>query len=197
MNPDVASEIEKLRGKNIFTVVLSNTEVDLAKKQNSIESISIRRGVPDTLKIKVFVRNPLIGWKSQDKIYLIDKNGVVFERGEGIINDEEFAKLPVVNDTQNAKVSAGSQQVSPDLVNFVKYLADNFNAKTSANITELKIGETTLQLEARTDQGWFVLLDTLRSPEVQLNALKKLLSDNRDDIHEYVDLRVEGKAYLK
>lgn len=197
LNPDVAAEIEALKGKNILSLVLGNTEAKLVQKQTSIETIQIRRGIPDTLKIKVFVRNPIIAWKSQDKVYLIDANGIVFEQGQGDVVDNNAQKIPTVIDSQNLALTPGGQIVSVDFVNFVKKLSDKFSAKIQANITEIKVGETTYQVEVGTDQGWRVLLDTTRNADTQLDALKKILDQYRDQIHEYVDLRVEGRAYYK
>lgn len=197
LNPDVTGEIESLKGKNIFNLVLGNTEKDLAEKQSSIESIQIRRGIPDTLKVKVFVRNPVISWQTKGKTYFVDKNGIVFEQTSNEMTDEDLQKIPKVTDSRDLEVTPGTETLSPEFIDFVKTIADKFNEKTAANITEMKIGETTFQLEVRTDQGWYALFDTTRRPDVQLDVLKKMLDEHRDDIKEYVDLRVPGKAYLK
>lgn len=197
LNPDVTDEIEDLKGKNIFNLVLGNTEKDLAEKQSSIESIQIRRGIPDTLKVKVFVRNPVISWQTKGKTYFVDKNGIVFEQTSSEMTDEDLQKIPKVIDTRDLEVTSGTETLSPDFINFTKIIADKFNEKTAANITEMKIGETTFQLEVHADQGWYVLFDTTRKPETQLDVLAKMLNEHREDIHEYVDLRVEGRAYLK
>lgn len=197
LNPDVAAEIESLRGKNIFTLVLGNTEEKLTKKQSSIASIEIHRGIPDTLKIKINVREPLISWKTGDKVYLIDKNGIVFQQSEITDNPDKMQKIPQVADSQNININAGGKILTGQFIDFTKTIWQKFHQVTDVNNTEMKIGETTFQLEIETDQGWHALFDTTRNPETELNALKKVLGEHRDQIHEYVDLRVEGRAYLK
>lgn len=197
VNPDVQQEIENLKGQNILILTLGNTDQRLAEKQSSIKEIKIYRGIPDTLKIKVTVRQPVLVWKSQEKVYLISDEGVAFEQGEGTVVNEEGQQIPTINDSRNLEVVPGNQLVIDDFVGFVSDLISSFQPKIEANITELKIGETTFQIEAQTDKGYYVLFDTTRKAESQLIALKKILDNYSNDIHEYVDLRVEGRAYYK
>lgn len=197
LNPEVQSEIDSFKGKNILTFVLGNTEKQLAQKQSSIKEINILRGIPDTLKIDVTVRKPVLLWKSQDKTYLLDENGIAFLEGEGVSVNDQGIKLFLVNDTSNMTVEPGKQIVTSEFVNFANDLARLAPEKVLLNIGEMRIAETTFNIEADTDQGFKIKLDTTRSVEPQLDVLKKIIDQYRDQIHEYVDLRVEGRVYYK
>lgn len=197
LNSEVKAEIESFKGKNILTFVLGNTEKQLAQKQSSIKEINILRGIPDTLKIDVTVRKPIFSWKSQDKIYLVDENGIAFLEGEGVPISEEGTKLSLVVDTNNMSVEPGKRIVIPEFVDFVGDLVKYAPEKSSLNIGEMRVSETTFNLEADTDLGFRIRLDTTRNVITQLEVLKKIVDQYRDQIEEYVDLRVEGRVYYK
>lgn len=197
LNPEVKSAIDQFYNKNILTFQPGKIEEDLIKKQTSIKSIEIRRGLPDTLKIKVNVREPVIGWKSQEKTYLVDENGIVFELGEGEVVTEEGKEIPVIEDSQNIAVEPGSQIVTADFVDFVKNFVEQLKEEQEIKVTALKIVETTFQIEADTDQGWKIIVNTIASLTNQLKALAKVLETKREEVHEYIDLRIEGRVYYK
>jgi len=197
LNPEVEAEINRFQGKNILLFRTAKVEKNLAQKQTSIASLEIYKGIPDILKVKVNVRIPKIAWQSGDKTYLIDKKGVVFELGQGTAVTERGEPIPTIVDTKEVSLELGRQIVTEYFVKFILDLTKDFSAKIGANIQAIKIGETTFQIEVETDQGWRVYLDTTRDLNNQLTALRKILDQYRDQIHEYVDLRVEGRAYYK
>lgn len=197
LNPEVYEEINRFQGRNILFFRVGKVSKELAQKQTSIASLEIYKGLPDTIKVKVNVRIPKIAWSSQGKTFLIDENGIAFELGGGRASTEEGEQIPTVIDSKDAPIEPGNQVVTPDFVLFILDLSNNFEGKIGPKITELKISETTFQIEVVTDQGWRVYFDTTRDLNNQLIALKKILDQYRDQIQEYVDLRVEGKVYYK
>ncbi|EKD56781.1 MAG: hypothetical protein ACD_58C00093G0004 [uncultured bacterium] len=197
LNAEVQSEIESFKGKNILTFVLGNTEEKLAQKQSSIKEINILRGIPNTLKIDVTVRKPIFSWKSQDKTYLVDDGGIAFLEGDGVVVNEEGTKLSLLADTNNMPVEPSKQIVTKEFVSFINDLIKYAPEKSGVNIGEMRIFETTFELEADTDQGYKIKLDTTRNVVTQLEVLKKIVDQYRNQIKEYVDLRVEGRVYYK
>lgn len=196
LNTDIQKDLDSFKGKNIFTFIFSNKEKQLAQKQSSVKMINIIRGIPDTLKIDVIVRNPLLVWKSQDKIYFIDQDGIIFEQ-----NNPEFwqgeQKLPLIIDQRNLAVKLGQKWLDEEFIYFVKDLYKLAPDITGLNITEIRINETTFQIEAMTDKNFFAKLDSSRDTPTQLKVLKKILDQYEEEIKEYVDLRVEGRVYYK
>lgn len=197
LNPDVKSEIDKLYGKNILTFTSGGLEKELAQRQTSIGSLEIRRGLPNILKVKVNVRAPEIAWKSNNTIYYLNENGVAFELNQPDIKASDGSPLPVVEDTQNVKVTPGSQIVTSEFIDFIQNFVIKSKKDLNIQITAIRVGETTFQIEADTDQNFKIIASTIGNLDNQLKALAKLLETNRADIHEYADLRVEGKVYYK
>lgn len=197
LNNEVNSEINQFVGRNLLVFKVGKIENALAKKQTSISSLQIFKGLPDTLKVKVNVREPKLLWVTGAKNYYIDENGIVFELSETSFSEEENKQFFKIIDTKNAPVVTGTQIVSGDLVKFITELNNNFSNIVGANISETRIGETTFQVEVATDQNWRVYLDTTRNLNNQLVSLRKIVDQYKDQIHEYVDLRVEGRAYYK
>ena len=48
-----------------------------------------------------------------------------------------------------------------------------------------------------TVEGWQAILDSSSSLQNQISALAQVVKNNRADLKEYVDVRVEGVAYIK
>lgn len=194
LNPEVKAEIDKFYGKNILSFSTGKIEKNLGKKQTSIETLEIKRGLPNTLKVKVNVRNTAIGWKTQNKNYLIDENGIIFELEN---YNPSVQGVPVVEDVKNIIVNPGNQIVTPEFVEFVKNLIKRSKDEQKIQITAIRVMETTFQIECDTDQGFRIILSTIESLDNQLKALAKVIETKRVDIHEYVDLRIIGRVYYK
>lgn len=198
LNESVKSEIEALKGQNIIKLTLKNTEMELANKQSSIKTLQILRGIPDTLRVKVDVRNPDISWKTNEKSYYVDEHGIAFTMlNESDISEENKNNLISITDTKNIPVVEGKQIVTEQFIKFILEVKDKFEKITGAKITEMKIDNTTFQVLVMTDKNFYVIFDTTREAEPQINGLRKILEEHINDVKEYVDMRVEGKAYYK
>lgn len=198
LNQSVKSEIESFKGKNILFLGFGNITKELEKKQTSIEHLKIYRGLPDCLKVEVDVRRPKISWKSNDKVYYVDENGIIFSlTNDNDLTDEEKKQLIIINDTKTLPVAEGTQILTSSFIDFVSAINEKFEQSTGAKTTEYKIGETTFQVQVQTDKNFYVLFDTTRDFDVQLNGLKKVILEKMPEVKEYVDMRVEGKAYYK
>lgn len=198
LNPAVKTEIESLKGQNIILLSLSNQEEKLANKQTSIKSIDIDRGIPDILRVKVEVRQPKINWKTGDKNYYIDLEGRAFSLpSEDDLTEEEKNNLIKITDTRSVAVKEGQQILTKEFIDFATEIYGKFAAFSGANINEIKIGETTFQIEVMTDKNFYVIFDTTREAEPQLKGLQKVIKDHFSEVKEYIDMRIEGKAYYK
>lgn len=194
LNTEVQKELDSFRGKNIFLFSLGQLDKKLAKNQSSIENLNIIKGIPDTLKVEVLVRRPQIQWRTQDITYFIDDVGVIFNLDNP---NEELNKLPIVTDGKNLAIATGQKIVTSDFVKLMNTLPGKINDVTGKNIESMTISETTNNLDIKLKDGYLIKFDTVGNIDDELFLLKKIKEAHESGIKEYVDLRVEGKAYYK
>lgn len=180
-------------GQNIFLFNVDENKVNLLNKFPELKQVEIYRGIPDTLKIVVLEREGKIVWQSGSDKYLISSDGDVAKK----ISDSEVGNMPIVVDTKSLAVKVGDNLVSANFVAFVSNVYNSFYSVTGIKPTGFEVPETTLDVNLKTDAGFYVKLNSLRSSQKQLDNLKLVLTDRRADIHEYVDLRIDGWAYIK
>lgn len=197
ITPAVQSTIDELHGKNLLTYSSGGITERLTDAQSSIRSLRVSKGLPDTLRVEIALREPVLGWESSGQRYLIDPNGTVFQTQEGVELSGEAAQVPLVVDTHNQSVRVGGKLVSLQFIHFVRDLADRFPKELPITITRMEIGETTYSLTVTTSQNQRLFFNTSRTVAPQLTALKKLYESYHGNIREYVDLRIAGRAYYK
>jgi cell division septal protein FtsQ len=189
--PDqVKNEINTLYGKNIFSFSSEKTKNKLLENRN-YSDIKIYRGIPDTLKIIFEDRKAEIVWETGLKKYLVDEKAILYKEDD--ITDDQ---LPHVVDTSNLNVEISSQISSVDFISFIKLAKSNLN-QSGFNILNFEVAETTFQVSAVTDNKIKIIFNTLRPLSEQIDALNKIYDQNKSDIKDYIDLRVEGRVYYK
>lgn len=187
---ETISSIEVLKGRNIFLIGGRRAERDLQQKQPWIKSIKLIRGIPDTVRVRLIERDAAFAWKTGEKMYLIDKEGVVFK-------EIAESKLITINDNRNVPAQRGTQVVTIDFIDFVESLRQTFPLQTELKINGLQIDETTFHVGVVTDRGFRIIFDTLRSLQQQLDDFNLVYREKKDEIKEYADMRVEGVVYYK
>lgn len=188
---EVSSLLEKIKGQNIFLINVNNLQKEILTKYPDLEKIKFRRGLPNTLRISAESSLAKIIWQSQGHSFLVNDDGYIFKEVEGV------ADLPRVLDSKDLPVKISDQVASANFIDFLDEVSSKFSAKTGFKIINFKVSETIFQVEALTDQGWIIKFDTTRAVDDQLDALSQLLAEHKADLHEYADVRVEGKVYWK
>lgn len=185
-------EIQKsITGKNLIFLNTTDLKKQITTQYPNVGEINIVRGIPNTIKIKISEYEPKIIWQTNGKNYLVNDEGRAFRQ-----ISEDF-ELPSVIDDKDLAIEVNQQVVSRTFIDFVT----NFNKKMledlDTQILYFKIESTIFQANAYTNKGWYLKLDTTRSPDDQIGALKELLKEHQSEINQYADLRVEGKVYYK
>lgn len=188
-NSQLAGELEKLKGKNILFFNSKNYVNELSVKYPEVVNVKILRGLPDTIRVQFSERQSKIIWQTNNQNYLVDAQGIIYEKIE-TAND-----LPLIIDNKNLQVSIGQGVVSQNFIKFITELNSTFKDKIGFNITGFQVSDTIFQVEAFTDQKWKIIFDSNRTAADQLAQLSQFISTNKDEIKDYVDLRVEGRVY--
>lgn len=179
--------------QNIFRFNIKAAKSDIVKINPIINDVAIYRGIPNALKIVVLENKPTLVWVSGEDKYLVDNQGYVDKK----ITESDFSSLPQVVDEKKLSVKVGERIVSPSFILFLSKIDENFYSKTNIKLSRFEIKETTFDLYAHTDAGFFVKFDTTRSADKQLDDLKNIIVEHRENIHEYIDVRINGWAYFK
>ncbi len=180
-----------LKGQNILFINISEIKSKILASHPEVNQVQIVRGLPDTLKIVIKSNQALLIWQTNNQQYLINQKGVAFSELQGQTD------LPLVQDNKNLNIQLGQQVVTANFIEFIHELSNKFSDALGFKIVYFEINETIFQVEAMADQGWLVKFDSTRSVDDQLDALKKVLAEHKADIHEYADVRVEGKVFYK
>lgn len=186
--------IESLpKDENIFRVKTSSLENKLKTEFPEIKDVKIYRGIPNALKIVVLEHDNKLVWQTGGRRFFLSSQGVVSRE----LPPEEGSALPMVIDTKNFTVLSRQSVVSPSFVSFIENVNNNLNSRTNLNPDHFEVMDTTFDVNLIIKEGFYIKLNSLRSSDVQLDNLKTILISKRDQIHEYVDMRINGWAYYK
>jgi len=159
-----------------------------------IEDVKINRDFPDTLVIEIREREPYAVFCDRE-CFLIDKNGVIFERGEGRSGDKPIIRLfEGSND-----VSLGDTVIDKGFFDILSGIEKNLRDDFQINITGVAT-DGVKRLNIKTNEGWEAYFNLEGDVSLQVLKLKLLLKEeitpeDRKEL-EYIDLRF-SRVYYK
>ncbi|HBO60498.1 TPA: hypothetical protein DD449_02355 [Candidatus Berkelbacteria bacterium] len=183
--------IEQYKSKNIFSVSAKDIEEYLLEKNSQFSSVEVTLGIPSTLRIKFNERQPVLVWQSNGKNYLVDESAIAFKE-----TDNASPDLILVTDNKNVPVSLPSRIVNSNFIDFLKNAKMKIG-KLNLAITKFEVNETTFQVDAATDKNIKIFFDTTKSITDQIDAAQKVYEEKKNEITQYMDVRVEGKVYYQ
>lgn len=179
---------------NIFLYKSADISAKIKDNFPLVFEVNIQKGLPDTIRVIIIERQPVIVWQTADKKYLVDKEGCGYLEADA----NNAKNLPIVIDSANLPVVLSEKIVSKNFIDFVKEIIEKFTPRSNLKIKELRIRDTTFDLEVLAADGFTVYFDTTRSAETELDDLRRVMAHlNGAKPKEYIDLRVEGWAYYK
>ncbi len=181
--------------KNIFFFNTNYYEKLIAQEVPEIKQALIFKGIPNAIKIEILEYEKSLLWKSAGKYYLVSSQGYAYK--DVTNNFSDFEKLPFLEDYAALEVGDNQQVVGPSFVAFVANIDEQIEGVANIKPGKFSITETTVDVFLETDKGYYVKLDSMRSSNKQLENLKKVMVEKSDQIHEYIDLRIDGWVYYK
>ena len=188
---DTLVYLQQFKGKNIFTIHAKEIASVVKEKNTQFKTVDVTLGIPSTLRIIFTERIPVAVWQTGGKSYLLDENAIAFKE-----IDTSSKDLIVIVDNKNIEVNPPVQIASTNFINFLK----NVNSKIGQldmKILKFEIGETTFQVDALTDKNIKIIFDTTASVSDQMDAAQKAYKEKKDEIKQYMDVRVESKVYYQ
>lgn len=143
---------------------------------------------------RVTMRKPVAGWLIDGKKYYVDANGVTFEKNH-------FTEPTVqIIDNTGAPVQSGTMSVSKRLLGFVGLVVSTAS-EYGYNVTEAALPVSTMrELDVTVEgSGYPIKLSIDRPVGEQIEDMSRALSyfTANSISPEYIDVRVENKAYYK
>lgn len=182
-------------GDNIVLVQTGSIGDYLQKHEPAIKSATISRGDNHTLKVVIQERQPTLNWRSGNSLYLLDSDGTVIGPSQGAYEKS----LPTIIDGSSLPVEEGKRVAPAGFITFASQVATQLPG-VGVEVAAMTVPETTSELMVKTNKGYTIKLDTTRSiaGEVSdLQAVLKELERAKKTPKEYIDLRIENKAYYK
>ncbi|KKP88894.1 MAG: hypothetical protein UR93_C0006G0027 [Berkelbacteria bacterium GW2011_GWA2_35_9] len=189
-NDSTVEYIQSINGKNIFRFGSRKIKKDIKEKLPIIKDVKVVVGFPNTLKIFLKERDTELIWETQGRKYLVDKEGVVFAETEKI-------DIKRIQDEKNLPIKLGDKLVSNELTSIIRSIEIKLPAILSEEIDHFGIGESLFVITVYTKSSKRVIFYTQVPLAYQLTVLDELVKKDKENIKEYVDLRVEGYGYYK
>lgn len=182
-------------GHNLTTIDTRALRRELLGSQTQLSDVAITRQWPGELKLSVTERQPNLIWQTGGQTYLLDNQGVII-----LPLKNSNLKLVTVEDTTNLPAKAGDRVVPASFVSFCLALINLMPKQTGLSITKLQVPETTSEVYAVTNAGYSVKFDTSRSVSGEVGDLVRVLAQLKSQNQkpsQYIDLRIENRAYYK
>lgn len=187
--------------KNFLIFPTNEAERMVQEKFPAIESINVHRKIWG-LKVAVDIieRQPVgvvCGKKEQDACMYVDKGGVLFSVAPQIVG---ASVLHIEEESLSTITGFPAQKYTADAINFITQIKRYSFEKADITIATFVFMNEYGDVEARTMGGFTILFSMKQDAEMQAQILKNLLAaEIKDQVPnlEYIDLRVENRAYYK
>lgn len=181
---------QTLIGRNILLMRTGKYLSDLSSKFPILEEASLVRGLPSTVKINVHERSQELILCNDQGCYEVDSRGYAYQK-----IPKPLDKVVLI-DQKNLEIKETDKLFSDSFIKFYLDAIDELG-KAGVQLKEARMDETTFKISFVSTEGWSAILDSSGNLANQVSAVKQVLANNKQDLHEYVDVRVEGVAYIK
>lgn len=187
--------------KNFLFFPAHETARAVKERFPSIDSIDVSRKIWGARVVVAIVeRKPVgivCGKKEQDACMYFDTGGVVFAVAPRIVG---ASVLRIEEESLGDITGFPVQKYSADAVGFVTLTKKHVSEKAGITVETFVFLNEYGDVEARTQEGFLILFSMKQDAELQAQILKNLLAAEIKDQApnlEYIDLRVENRAYYK
>lgn len=188
---------DALNQDNFFLITESKLREILISKFSRIASVDISKDIfKRSIKLGIVERKEA-GIFCKGECYYIDKEGVIFEEAP----QTSGTLILVIKDYSEGEAEIGKNVIGKEfmteLIDLKSYLLSRLGLKVLDFIIE---PDPLKDLKIDTNEGWYILFDKSRDFKNQLEALElvleKKIKEGREGL-EYIDLRIENRAYYK
>lgn len=182
---------------NIFLYTKNDIKEDLMTEFSIISDIGISKNIiKRSIKLNIIERERLGIICQMEKCFYIDKTGIIFEDAP----QTSGSLILLIKDYSQRNFDIGNSVLEERIVDFIYKLKENLFLQTGVKALEFNLlSFPPIELKVVTSEGWYAIFSLDRDTESQLLVLKTVLEEkikNREGL-EYIDLRIENRAYYK
>lgn len=163
-------------------------EAALKRKYPDLAEVKVAKRLPNGLTVTLTERQTSLVWKSGEQLYSVDQQGIAYA------TSEPKADALTIEDATGLPVEVGKPLVGAGFIKVVEEIKRDMDA-AGLGVKTIRIPETTFEIQAVTNQGYYALYDTTRPVKSQTEALKQAITQQKP--REYADLRVPGRVYVR
>jgi len=186
----------------IFDEILIKNKID---SKYALNFLKVEKGLPGNLNFEIQEKTPIIIWKTGDKYYFVDKDGIIIrEILEGESWDSETdrpeSKMAVVFDENNENVAIKETILTVETVQAVAKLQNILFGITGLSISNFRTTKHGEAIKGLTNEGWETYFSATNDLNAQIEKLKLFLGEKKPEDRqslEYVDLRFPDRIYYK
>jgi len=195
VNEKIVRNFGKFSSKSIFLSNLKEAKASILNKFPQIEEISLKRKFPGSIVVEAKERIAVANFCPDSECFLIDKNGVVFEKIDII-----FSEFPKIKNVEGRNIfSLGEKVIDENILKSILDIKNGLTEKSKIIIEEFNM--LSLQrLNVKTKENWEIYFNLNEDLKWQTDKLILVLeneipSEKRRDL-EYIDLRF-SRVYFK
>lgn len=197
-----------LKNNNINLFDSVEAKQKIIKEFPRIDSLDLVKNYPNKLSVNIKEReiaDILCQSRGGDdapvnfifsKCFFIDKNGIAFD----VAADTQGFLILKILDKRGETIELNKKILNPEFIDFVKQIKDSFRGAINANIKLLVLEHPAQRELIALVDNWKIIFNVSSDAKNQLLVLKQVLEkeikDQRGKL-DYIDLRVEGRAYYK
>ena len=194
----VQNKLEKkilfLKTKTIFLINLNQIKKEVLKNFPPVAEIEIRRKFPNTFSIVLVERSPLANFCQDEKCFLLDKEGIIFEESK-----PKADLIKIVDGEKERMPKLGEKTIENDYLETILKIQKFFQEELKLEIKEFIVFPQRLNL--RMVEGFEIYFDPRADIDWQLTKLnlvlkEKIPSEKRRDL-EYIELRFGDLAAFR
>ncbi len=186
------SKVLFFTSRSIFLTDLKEIENEFLRRFPLIETIKLKRRLPQKIWVHIKEREPVAIFCDKEGCFLMDKNGIIFEKTEMMDDFLVFKK--------EIKARVGEEVIDPQQISLVFEIKEKLEKELEVFSKEILI-KSLEDFSVVTKEGWQIYFSFKENLFWQLTKLKVVLEmeippEKRESL-EYIDLRFGNFAPYK
>ncbi len=196
LNGKLEKNLFFFKTKSIFLVKLKLLEKEALKEFPVISDAFLKRKLPDEINLQITEREAMGNWCVQEECYLIDKEGIIFEK------ERNEQKLTIISEFSSQNISLGEPILNKEIIQGIVDINQGLReGSCKLDIITFSLAEGNNKLTVKIKDNWEIYFDPQKFLQDQLFNLglvlkEKIPQEKLGDL-EYIDLRFGNKVYFK